>query len=484
MKRSVTETKNDELTFRFSSPENRSIFGNIGHDQMACLVISLCISLLSIFIIRGPVGILFGFTIVLVGIVCAFVRVNSYTPCFLLFSYLEFKFSQFNSRQIQHLRPLCGHLQNGDLNSADARNSLFQVSLNRSENNAGYIVDFKEKTVSIAILLCGNGLGLNTLLERNLAVMNWAEFLSSLAQRSNKLHRIQLLKSTFVDDFADLEQPYYRDENSTEIASKIASNSYNSLVDSFKTKLPVYETLLVLSRSSLLNIETISEEVKSLLSEVEIVSQSARRLGIETKGILSDTGLTKHITRSFVQDPCTNTSWPNNKSYPWPLSTSESWEYFKTDANFHASFWISEWPRNDVGADFLAPVILTSSIRLTFSVVFEAIESTKALREVERHRTETYANKLIRKNAGFLETAKRQLHSAGIDQREAELSLGHSAYRFSGYLRITAATIEDLERCQAELETTASRSHLEIRRLYGNQKHIFSYGLPIARGLK
>ena len=480
----MTEPNNDELTFRFSSPENRSIFGNVSYEQMACLVISLCISLLSIFIIKGAVGILFGFTIVSAGLVCSFVKVNSYTPCFLFFSYLEFKLSQITSRQLQHSRFLNGHLLNGNLNSADAKNSLFEVSLNSNENNAGYIIDFKERTVSVAILLTGNGLGLNTLLERNLAVTNWAEFLSSLALRSNKLRRIQLLKSTFVDDFADLELPLCKNEHSTQVAGKIANNNYNSLVDAFKTKLPVYETLLVLSQTSPLNIETISDDVNSLLSEAEIVSQSARRLGIEARGILSEAGLAKHITRSFVQTPLANANWPNNKSYPWPLSTSESWEHFKTDANIHASFWIAEWPRNDVGADFLAPILLSSSIRLTFSVIFEPIESTKALREVERHRTETYANRLIRKNAGFLETAKRQLHSAGIDRREAELSLGHSAYRFSGYLRITASTLEDLQRCQAELETITSRSHIEIRRLYGNQKHIFSYSLPITRGLK
>ena len=43
---------------------------------------------------------------------------------------------------------------------------------------------------------------------------------------------------------------------------------------------------------------------------------------------------------------------------PWPWS--HSWDAVHTDATWHATYWIAEWPRVDVTPDFLGPVLFSS----------------------------------------------------------------------------------------------------------------------------
>ena len=48
---------------------------------------------------------------------------------------------------------------------------------------------------------------------------------------------------------------------------------------------------------------------------------------------------------------------------PWPTACEELWSAFRTDGTMHATFWIAEWPRSDVGSDFLLPLLLASGDR-------------------------------------------------------------------------------------------------------------------------
>ena len=42
----------------------------------------------------------------------------------------------------------------------------------------------------------------------------------------------------------------------------------------------------------------------------------------------------------------------------WPSRARTSWNSYRTDGAFHATYWISGWPRIDVGAAFLSPLLL------------------------------------------------------------------------------------------------------------------------------
>ena len=168
--------------------------------------------------------------------------------------------------------------------------------------------------------------------------------------------------------------------------------------------------------------------------------------------------------------------------WPWPMAVEQRWDCLRTDATWHATFWIAEWPRTDVGADFLAPLLL-GPVRRTVSVVMEPLSPLEATRQVERDRTADVADAELRRRGGFLSTARRAREEELVVRREAELADGHASFRYSGYVTVTATSPEQLaDDCEAT-EQAAGQARLELRRLYGDQLRAFTCTLPLCRGL-
>jgi hypothetical protein len=168
----------------------------------------------------------------------------------------------------------------------------------------------------------------------------------------------------------------------------------------------------------------------------------------------------------------------------WPMAGDEGWATWRADGAWHATYWIAEWPRIEVGPDFLSPLLLATSGYRAASVVLAPIPPARATREVEAARTADLADEKLRQKAGFLTTARRQREAEGVIRRESELADGHAEFRFSGYVTVSASSSTDLDAACAEVEQAARQSNLELRRLYGQQAEAFTWTLPLARGLR
>ena len=168
----------------------------------------------------------------------------------------------------------------------------------------------------------------------------------------------------------------------------------------------------------------------------------------------------------------------------WPVATEASWSTYRTDGALHATYWIAGWPRGEVGAAFLSPLLLNAQMARAVAVTIESISPIKAIREVEAARTSDLADQELRGRMGFIETARRRRLAEATERREEELADGHAAVRFAGYITVSARDAEELERNCAEIEHAAQMARLELRRLYGQQEEAFTYTLPLCRGLQ
>lgn len=168
---------------------------------------------------------------------------------------------------------------------------------------------------------------------------------------------------------------------------------------------------------------------------------------------------------------------------PWPLALDDRWSCCRADGMWHVTFWIAEWPRVEVGPDFLGPLLLTG-VRAALSVVMAPVPPDKAWREVRSARTADVADTQLRARAGFLASARRDREADGVERREEELADGHDEYRFSGYLTVSAPDPEQLVAACAEVEHVAQSCRLQLSRLYGRQREALSWTLPLGRGLR
>jgi len=168
---------------------------------------------------------------------------------------------------------------------------------------------------------------------------------------------------------------------------------------------------------------------------------------------------------------------------PGPMASHEAWGSLRTDASWHASFWISQWPRGDIDADVLAPLVLAGRPGRAVTVVLQPRDPARAVRDAEQSRVRYAADEDLRERAGFVGTVRRRRQQAAISAQERELADGHAAYRFAGYITVSAATSEGLEDACRELAATAPLARCEVRRLWGEQAAGLAATLPLCRGL-
>jgi hypothetical protein len=167
----------------------------------------------------------------------------------------------------------------------------------------------------------------------------------------------------------------------------------------------------------------------------------------------------------------------------WPLATDTAWSHYRTDSGVHTTWWVSDWPRRDVTAGFLQPLLLRPDGVAAVAVVMEPIPPSRAARGAESARASHVADEELRARAGYLPTARRRKEHEALAARETELAAGHGELRFSGYVTVTADEPAALDHSASAIEETAFEVGVELRRLYGEADHAFTLTLPLGRGL-
>jgi hypothetical protein len=165
------------------------------------------------------------------------------------------------------------------------------------------------------------------------------------------------------------------------------------------------------------------------------------------------------------------------------MATAPEWGRIRVDGTWHVTYWVAEWPRADVGPDFLAPLLLMSDVRRTVSVVMEPVGPLRAARQVEQARTADIADGELRRRGGFLATARRRREEETLAHREVELADGHGQFRFSAYVTVTAGDSDRLAEACGRVEQAAAQAGLDVRVCYGDQLEAFTCTLPLGRGL-
>ena len=167
------------------------------------------------------------------------------------------------------------------------------------------------------------------------------------------------------------------------------------------------------------------------------------------------------------------------------MAADAGWSHYRTDSGVHAVYWIAEWPSMPVEAAWCYPLLALGGIRRTVSVAYRPIPPSKSLREVRSQRVTKRADETQRRRLGQVETAQDDEEYGALDRRERELVHGHTEYRFTGWVTVTANTTDALEAACAQVEQAAVRSALEIRRVHGEVDQAFTVAaLPLNQGVR
>ena len=172
-----------------------------------------------------------------------------------------------------------------------------------------------------------------------------------------------------------------------------------------------------------------------------------------------------------------------------PMARDEHWSHIEADGALHTTLWIAEWPRIDVRATFLQPLLTSSRATRTVTMVMELVGPSKAIQRAERAVTENSTNESMRMRIGQRTTKRVEQKEQATSRREEELASGHAEVRFAGYITVSTPSghsdVDELESTVARVELEAKHSLLRLERMWGQQAEGFTYGaLPLCRGLR
>jgi hypothetical protein len=165
-----------------------------------------------------------------------------------------------------------------------------------------------------------------------------------------------------------------------------------------------------------------------------------------------------------------------------PVAIAETWSSLRSDSAHHCVLWISEWPRSLVFPGFLAPVLLTSGVRRTFTLLYTPLRTDQASRDIRKKKTEYISDAAQRQRIGQIEDAQQAAEYHDVLQQEADLTAGHGILRVTGLINVTGSDADELESVVATIEQAAIQASCETRRLWGQQAQAFTAAaLPLCR---
>ena len=167
-----------------------------------------------------------------------------------------------------------------------------------------------------------------------------------------------------------------------------------------------------------------------------------------------------------------------------PVAVTESWGSLRSDSAHHCVLWISEWPRSLVFPGFLAPLLLSSGVRRTFTLLYTPMRTDRAARDIRKKKTEYISDAAQRQKIGQIEDAQQTAEYQDVLQQEADLTAGHGVLRCTGLVAVSASDPDELERAVAAIEQAAIQASCETRRLWGQQAQAFAAAaLPLCRAI-
>jgi hypothetical protein len=460
--------------YRFGPRNHRGTLGGLGWAQVLLVFVAVATSVLILRSGRGVVGAVLAFFVSLAGIAVAtwpiagrtaqqwFPVAARFAAATLLRLRRGVSLGAVSSSRPRPLRPF---------------DDLVIVPLEAAYGEIGVVIDRARRSMSAMVSLSGSPFALLDEGARQQITDAWSGVLGSIAQQPGSLYRLSWIERTVPDHALSLGSAAAAAFASPVTdALEAARRSYLSLLERESSGSLRHESLLVVTVKGRLNSRG---EVPGAVAEtLNAVATRCIEGGLGVAGVVAPDGLRSMVARSFVPS-----ALAPRGSHVFPLSTLEEWSALCTDGTWHATYWVAEWPRADVGNDFLLPFLLESGFRRSVVVVMAPQMITHAVRDAERARTEKAADLDLRRRHGFAQTARALREQDAVSRRESELAAGHGAFRFGGYVVVTAATRTALELDCARTEQAAARAHLSLRRLYGAQREALLYGLPLGRGL-
>ncbi|MGZ1489462.1 PrgI family protein [Brevibacterium sediminis] len=359
------------------------------------------------------------------------------------------------------------------------------------ETGAGMIHDPHQARLTVVCEVVHPAFVLLDPAEQARRVTSWGRVLATVC-RSGRIGTLQVLERTLPDSGTGLAEWWSVHGNADD---SWASTTYAELIDRAGPAGERHASTISLS----LDMKTAARQIRTaggglkgaaavLRQEMSTLTAALRSADLAPSGWLSPGRVAVALRSAY--DPAIAATLERHGEIgqslatAGPVAVNETWGSLRTDTGYHAVLWISEWPRAMVYPGFLAPVLLSTGIQRSLSLIYTPLRTDQAARDIRKKRVEHVSDAAQRRRIGQIEDASQTAELDDVLQQEADLTAGHGVLRVTGLIAVSATSREELDAAVSKIEQAAIQASCETRRLVGQQAVAFTAAaLPLCRTL-
>ncbi|MEV6007339.1 SCO6880 family protein [Streptomyces sp. NPDC051976] len=404
----------------------------------------------------------------------------------------RYAYRRRTSQTLWLARPLTRPRQDGILHLPGTAASLKVVTPGDSANQAAAVHDPHRQTLTAVARVTSRAFALLDPATQNHNVMAWGRSLAGIA-RTGHIATVQVLERTVPDSGDTLTRHW---THNGQPHAPVAGQIYSELVASAGPAAAPHETYLAISLDLKAARRLIGQAGGGLPGAFTVmeqttasIAQAARTAGLQVTGWLSAREIAAVIRTAY--DPkalAALQQWSDtgraeaDPAAAGPVVQFEEYDRLATDSARHATYWVENWPRTEMGAGFLHGIMFTAGVRRSLSLIYVPQGLESALRDVQRKKAAIIADANERARRGQVDSEEDSVEYADVKTRERQLIAGHADVALTGLVTVTAETDALLDAACAQIETHAVTSGVDLRRLNYQQPDAFALtALPLAR---
>jgi hypothetical protein len=323
--------------------------------------------------------------------------------------------------------------------------------------------------------------------DRALRVARWARVYAALAH-SGTCASIQVLEAA-VPDPSTGQLEWHAAHGVHD--GGWADTEYTNLLDQVRLHAGTHRTTVSLALDMRAAGRAIKAAGRGITGAAEVLrgdmaslADALKACGLQTNGWLDEPQLASIVRSAYDPlasiDPHTHPA--ANLARSGPTAVSEQWDRLQHDSGWSTVFWVSEWPRIEVAADFLHALIFAPGVRRNFSLIARPLPTDTALRQIRKDKTESLADMAQKRRVGQIADLSDAQEYDDLLARERSVVAGHTDVEFSGFITVTAPGPDELDAARALIVRAAAQGACEVRTLYGCQAQAFIVStLPLGR---
>jgi hypothetical protein len=219
-----------------------------------------------------------------------------------------------------------------------------------------------------------------------------------------------------------------------------------------------------------------------LAGDMANLAVALRNASLHVDGWLSATELAVVIRQTYDPALAIAPGEPGANLALGPTAVDEHWDHLRHDSGYSTVLWISDWPTADVSPSFLHALVFAPGIRRSLSLIAKPLGSAEAIRQIRKEKVDYLTDRHQKQKSGRMIDQSDDQEYADVLAREQALIAGHADMRYSGFVALTAPTLDELRAAVAYTQRVAAQCMLETRVLYGRQAQGFVVAaLPLGR---